>query len=233
MNTKDNVTETRGEYSLQPFNIIHNSDILAASDFEKLIPLTEELQDTFKKSQVFRTRTEMEISVLNDLKHPTHSSKYWQAVREQNVMFTETVMLSYEYRKNLIEIKQLLKEIDEEEDELEAELKQIEVEKKQFISKSHEKTAKDRIRELAEWSDIKKREAACMTDEDLMNVDHHQLKSYTQRFINQANAAGNSGSPSEKQNLKGQLEAGLKECKKRDIDVTQIMAGEQNLTIKE
>ena len=176
----------------------------------------------------------MEISVLNDLKHPTHASKYWQAVREQNVMFTETVMLSYEYRKNIIEIKQLQKKMKKEKDELEKELLQIEIEKKQFISKSHEKTAKDRIREIAEWSEIKKREGAYLDDKTKEDVDHHQLVSYTKRFIGQSAAAGDSGSPSEKQNLKGQLQAGLKECRRRGITNEALsIEGVKPLAIKD
>ena len=46
-----------------PFSIIQNSDILTKDDFDKLTPLTGELKDTFIKSQMFRTKTEMEVSV--------------------------------------------------------------------------------------------------------------------------------------------------------------------------
>ena len=54
---------------------------------------------------MFRTETEMRISVLNDLKHPTPGAKYWQAVREQNVFFEQMIFLSFDYRENDIEIK--------------------------------------------------------------------------------------------------------------------------------
>jgi len=224
--------ENRGEYGLQPFNIIQNSEILSKEDIESLTPLTEELQETFKKSQVFRTRTEMEISVLNDIKHPTHASKYWQAVREQNVMFTEMVNLSYEYKKNLVEIMKLERDIQTEEDELEVELMKIEIDKKKFLSKGQEKVAKDRIREIKEWSDIKAREASHMNTVELSGVDNHQLVSYTKRWIRQASVAGNSGSPAENQNLKGQLNAGLHACQEQGLlkevlkDAPAIIKGE-------
>jgi hypothetical protein len=207
----------KGEYDKTPFNIIANSDILVEKDFTDLEKLSDELKETFIKSQVFRTRTEMEVSVLNDLKHPTPASKYWQSVREQNVMFQELVMLSYEYRKNLIEIKQTENKIAKEEDELEKELLQIEMEKKMFISKNHEKTAKDRIREIKQWSEIKEREAEKMTEAELEDVDNHQLASYTRRWIGQKIVAGDSGSPAEKQNLDGQLMAGVQACEKRGL----------------
>ena len=208
---------TRGEYGLQPFNIIQGSEILSQEDIDSLTPLTKELQQNFKKSQMFRTRTEMEVSVLNDLKFPTPASKYWQSCREQNVMFSEMVMLSYEYRKSEIEMKKLQRDIEKEEDELEKELLQIELEKQQFMQKGRERTAKDRIREIKAWSEIKAREADKMTDKELEDVDNHQLISYTQRWIQQSMAAGNSGSPSERQNLQGQLMAGIKACERQGV----------------
>lgn len=202
----------KGELTNTPFNIIQNSDILMSEDFEKLVPLTEELKETFLKSQVFRTRTEMEVSVLNDIKFPTPTLKYWQATREQGVMFQELVMLSYEYRKNLIKIKQLEIRIVKEEDELEKELLQIEKERKMFISKNQEKTAKDRIREIKAWSEIKEREAKQMSKEDLADVDNGQLIGYTIRWINQSIQMGGNGSPAERQNLLGQLRSGILTC---------------------
>lgn len=212
----ENTPQIKGELGLAPFDIITGSEILTSNDFEKLVPLTEELQHTFEKSQVFRTKTEMVVSVLNDTKHPTPSSKYWQAVREQNVMFTEMVMLSYEYRKQAIEIKKLKRDILKEEDELERELLQIEIEKLTFMSKQQEKVAKDRIREIVEWSGIKEEWASKMSEVELADVNNHQLVSYTKRWMKQL-AAGGQGSPSEQQNLIGQLNAGIKHCKENGL----------------
>lgn len=203
----------KGTLNNNPFNIITKSDILTAEDINSLAPLTQELQEGFVKAQMFRTRTEMEVSVLNDIKHPTHASKYWQSMREQNTMFSELVMLSYEYRKNIVEIKKLERDMKKEEDDLEKELLVIEIEKQMFISKNQERTAKDRIRELKAWSNIKEREAALMTEDELSGVDDHQLISYTKRWINQTLTAGENGSPSENQNLRGQLVSGLRACK--------------------
>jgi hypothetical protein len=44
----------------------------------------------FHHVQMYRTQTEMEISVLSDVHFPTPDSKYWQTVREMNV-FVGTV----------------------------------------------------------------------------------------------------------------------------------------------
>jgi len=203
---------TKGEYNKEPFNIISQSDILTNKDFSDLEKMSGELKETFIKVQMFRTRTEMEVSVLNEIKHPTHASKYWQSVREQNVMFQELVMLSYEYRKNLIKIKMLDKRIENEKDELEKELLQIEKERKMFIARNQERTAKARIIELKEWSDIKAREAREMSKEELGDVDNHQLISYCRRWILQSIEMGGGGSPAERQNLLGQLRSGILAC---------------------
>ena len=98
-------TKKLGEYKTKSLSIIENSTILEDSDFKKIVALKDELNHTFLHSQVFRTRTEMEVSVLDDIHHPTPDAKYWQSMREQNVHYTELVSLSYEYRKNDVETK--------------------------------------------------------------------------------------------------------------------------------
>ena len=87
-----------------------------------------------------------------------------------------------------------------------------------------EKVAQDRIREIEQWSEIKEREAKQMTEEQLEDVDNHQLVSYTQRWIRQAIAMGDNGSPAERQNLLGQLESGLKVCKKNNL-LNEVKSG--------
>ena len=202
-------------FDLQSLSIIESSKILKQEDLTQLSGLKNELQDIFLNVQIFRTRTEMEASILNDLKHPTPDSKYWQAMREQNVMFQELVMLSYEYRKNQVEIKILERRLMSESDELEKELLQIEIEKKQFIGINQERTAKDRIREIREWHEIKERLKPDMTA-SLTDVNEHQLISYTARWINQLMGMSESTSISERNNLLGQLDKGLKLCRERN-----------------
>jgi len=214
---KKNKSIEKKEYENISLGIIKTSDILNAGDFKALEGLKTELKDVFLTSQVFRTRTEMEISVLNDIKFPTPASKYWQSIREQNVMFQELVMLSYEYRKNLIKIKMLQRDIKNEQDNLKKELIQINLEKKYFILRNQEKTAKDRIRELKDWSEIKQRESKMMSKEELGSVDNHQLISYTKRWIKQSITMGQNGSPAERQNLLGQLRSGILACIKNNI----------------
>lgn len=214
---KTNRLTEKGLLNETPFGIILNSEILTTDELKSLEPLKQELKETFVKSQLFRTRTEMEVSVLNDLKFPTPTLKYWQATREQNTMFQELVFLSYEYRKNIIEIQILRRKMDTEKDILEKQLLQIEIEKKRFVSKTQERTAKDRIRELKAWSEIKIREAGMMTKSDLTEVDNGQLIGYTKRWIQQSIVMGQNGSPAERQNLIGQLRSSIQLCIKKNI----------------
>ena len=51
-------------------------NVLKEHDAQLIRELREELTDTWSKRQIFRTETEMRVSVLNDVKHPTPASKY-------------------------------------------------------------------------------------------------------------------------------------------------------------
>ena len=171
---------------MNALEIIKDAAILQEIDWQGLSNIKDELRHTWETVQVFRTRTEMEVSVLNDMKRPTPDAKYWQAVREQNVMFGELVNLSYEYRKKAVEIRKLQRDIAKETDELEKELKQIEIEQNEWYARNMERTAHDRIREILEWSVIKKELLPYMKygDED---VNAHQLEAMIISFSAQAN----------------------------------------------
>jgi hypothetical protein len=201
---------------MNSLDIIEESSILDAVDLRDILDLSEELHDTVEHTQVFRTRTEMEVSVLNDINFPTADSKYWQAMREQSVMYRELVMLSYEYKKNMVEISILERDMDKEQDPLRRDLLKLDIEKRKFILMYQARDAKDRIREIREWHEIKdslKPNMKC----SLTDCNEHQLVSYTVRWIEQFRKSGNTGSLSEKMNLISQLDMGIKTCKERGI----------------
>lgn len=203
-------------------NNLKESNLLDQSDCTSLQTMIAELQETLDKTQIFRTRTEMDVSVLNDIKFPTPASKYWQSMREQNIMFKELVRLSYDYRENLIRIKLKQLEINstsvsipaapDDYNALQKELLDVDMDRLLFGKGQQEREAKARIRELHHWSEIKKREALQMSREELATVDNHQLISYTKRWIKQSIAMGGEGSPAERQNLLGQLRSGILCC---------------------
>jgi hypothetical protein len=187
--------ETESKYLT---NILDKEDV---KEFKKLIP---ELQDTWHKKQMFRTETEMRFSVLSDNKYPTRAAKYWQSVREQNTHFENLVHLSFDARKNEVEIKKLQRDIKKEKDELEIELKQIELEEKLYSKAQMELVAKHRMREVATWSKLKKE----FDDDnfDKQDVNTHQAHSYMLRLQHQKNTITPGTSQPEVFNVLGQLE---------------------------
>lgn len=202
---------------MNQLQIINKSGILTEDDFKSLYNLRYELQDTFLKSQEHRTRTELDVSILNDVDYPTPASKYWQAMREQYVHFVNLIMLSYDYKKKLIENKRTENKLRHNDDYYDRELNKISIEKNNFILKTMEREAKSRIYEILNCSDIKNREAKNMTKKELENCDNHQLASYTQRWIKQAKIMGERGTPAERKNLLGQLNSGINNCIKQGI----------------
>ena len=170
--------------------------------FKSLIP---ELKDTWKKKQVFRTETEMRFSVLSDNKYPTKAAKYWQCVREQNTHFENLMHLSFDARKNEVEIAKLQRDIKKEKDPLDKKMKQVELEEKLYGKAQMELVAKHRMREVATWYKLKKEfHDGSFDDKD---VDTHQANSYLLRLQEQKKTITPGTSQPEVFNVLGQLEA--------------------------
>jgi hypothetical protein len=179
------------------------SDILDVEDVKEFKSLIPELKDTWKKKQVFRTETEMRFSVLSDNKYPTRAAKYWQCVREQNTHFENLMHLSFEARKNDVEIEKLRIKIKEEKNKLEKQLLQIELEEKIYGKAGMELVAKHRMREVATWSKLKKEfHDGSFDDRD---VNTHQAQSYKIRLEHQKATLTPGSSQPEVFNVLGQL----------------------------
>ena len=180
------------------------SDILDIKDVKEFKSLIPELKDTWKKKQVFRTETEMRFSVLSDNKYPNRASKYWQCVREQNTHFENLMHLSFDARKNDVEIEKLKVKIKKEKDKLEKQLLQIELEEKVYSKASMELVAKHRMREVATWSKLKKEfHDGSFDDKD---VNSHQAESYKIRLEHQKATLTPGSSQPEVFNVLGQLD---------------------------
>ena len=179
-----------------------------ASEFKKMVP---ELQDTWVKKQMFRTETEMRFSVLSDNKYGNNAAKYWQSVREQNTHFENLMHLSFEYRKNDVEIEKLQHKIKTHKDKFERKMAQIELEEKLYGRASMELTAKARMREISTWSKLKKEfHDGTFDDKD---VNTHQAESYMHRLEQQKLTLTPGSSQPEVFNVLGQLET-LKRVRK-------------------
>lgn len=181
--------------------------VLKEEDAQTIVALKEELTDNWTKKQIFRTETEMRISVLNDGKHPTAASKYWQSVREQSAHFDAMMGLSFDLRRNEIKRmkleRKLQKSIDEGKDLKELELR-VDLDQNLYQRANMEQVAKDRVREIATWSKLK----AELDDGtfDTQNVNTHQASSYRLALENRVKALGPNSGPAEVINAAGPLQ---------------------------
>jgi hypothetical protein len=180
------------------------NNLLDAEDVSKFRELTSELRDTWTKKQVFRTETEMRMSVLQDAKYPTKASKYWQCVREQNVFLENLMSLSFDARRNEVKLKKLKQKLEKEEDPIKQELLQIDIDEKTYSVANMQLVARDRMREIKLWSALKKE-----FDDgsfDTKDVNRHQLDSYAIIMKNKAETLTAGSSQPEVFNVLGQLQ---------------------------
>ena len=180
------------------------NNLLDPNDVKEFKEMTNELRDTWTKKQVFRTETEMRMSVLQDAKYPTKASKYWQCVREQNVFLENLMSLSFDARRNEVKLKRLQEKLKTEEDPLKRELLQIDIDEKTYSVANMQLVARDRMREIKLWSTLKKE-----FDDgsfDTQDVNRHQLDSYHLIMKNKAETLTAGSSQPEVFNVLGQLQ---------------------------
>ena len=180
------------------------NNLLDPNDVKEFKEMTSELRDTWTKKQVFRTETEMRMSVLQDAKYPTKASKYWQCVREQNVFLENLMSLSFDARRNEVKLKKLKQKLETEEDPLKRELLQIDIDEKTYSVANMQLVARDRMREIKLWSALKKEfNDGSFDDKD---VNRHQLDSYALIMKNKAETLTSGSSQPEVFNVLGQLQ---------------------------
>ena len=201
----ETLKEKRNIQTLADTETKYLNSILDSEDVNKFKDLVPELQDTWSKKQMFSTETELRFAVLNDAKYPTKDAKYWQSVREQNTHFENLMHLSFEYRKNDIEIEKLKTKIEKEDDPLEIKSLTVDLEEKQYGKATMELVAKHRMREVTTWSKLKKE----FDDNtfDKKDVNTHQAKSYLLGLENRVKTLTPGSSQPEVFNAIGQLES--------------------------
>ena len=198
------MTEKRNIHALIEKEAPSLNNLLDPNDVKEFKELTGELRDTWTKKQVFRTETEMRMSVLQDAKYPTKASKYWQCVREQNVFLENLMSLSFDARRNEVKLKKLQEKLLKEEDPLKKELLQIDIDEKTYGVANMQLVARDRMREIKLWSVLKKEfNDGSFDDKD---VNSHQLDSYHLIMKNKAETLTSGSSQPEVFNVLGQLQ---------------------------
>jgi hypothetical protein len=197
------MTEKRNIHALIEKEAPSLNNLLDPEDVKEFKAMTAELRDTWTKKQVFRTETEMRMSVLQDMKYPTKAAKYWQCVREQNVFLENLMSLSFDCRRSEAKVKWLEKKIETEEDEYKLEKYKIDLDEARYGLANMQLVARDRMREIKLWSTLKKE-----FDDgsfDTQDVNRHQLESYHQIMKNKAETLTSGSSQPEVFNVLGQL----------------------------
>jgi hypothetical protein len=206
------MTEKRNIHALIEKEAPSLNNLLDPEDVKEFKAMTAELRDTWTKKQVFRTETEMRMSVLQDMKYPTKAAKYWQCVREQNVFLENLMSLSFDCRRNEAKIKWLENKIYKEEnegkndvDEYKLEKWKIDLDEARYGLANMQLVARDRMREIKLWSSLKKE-----FDDgtfDTQDVNRHQLDSYHMIMKNKAETLTSGSSQPEVFNVLGQLKS--------------------------
>lgn len=178
---------------------------LPADDVVALQAIAPQLSDAWAKRQVFRTETEARVSVLNDGKHPTPASKYWQSVREQTVFLDNLTSLSFEMRRLDLSIKRITAKLaaattdDEREDE------QINLDEALWKKAQAEQVAHDRVREILQWEMLKAEQVAADPTFDTTDPNTHQAISLYMTLQNRRQCLTEHADPAERMNVLGPL----------------------------
>ena len=180
---------------------------MLSSDLEtKLAGLADELQETYAKRQIWRTQTEMMFSVLDDSKHPTPASKYWQCVREQSVFYEQLVQLTLDYRRNNIAILEIEEKLQGDDlNKFERMNLEVEYDSAIWARDGLQIAAKDRMRELDLWSQIKTALVEGNPEFDTEDVNTHQAESYLKRMENRKDTLTSGSQGAEVINVLGPL----------------------------
>lgn len=181
--------------------------VLKPEDAQEVLRLREELADNWNKKQIFRTETEMRVSVLNDAKHPTPASKYWQSVREMSAHFDAMMGLSFDMRRadiDRIDLERKLKKAERENDDIQVMRLQVDLDENLYRKANMEQVAHDRIREIRTWSRIKSE----LDDGsfDTKEVNTHQAESLELRLENRVRSLSPGSDSAEVINAVGPLE---------------------------
>jgi len=174
------------KWSDDSLRTLGDAKIFTQEDLGKLAACAPAITHAFDHMQVFRTPTEMRVSVLNDVHFPTADSKYWQTVREMEVMFENLVNLVFTYEEKKIDLEQIHFEIDDIKqdagDIFFRKKKELEIKKINWHMTNIKREAHNRIREIAEWKQIQD-ELSPYIQCGMENVNDHQLLSLAEQFL--------------------------------------------------
>jgi hypothetical protein len=211
---------------------------LTEADMQVLNNATSNISKSFKDAQIFRTSVEFEVSVLNDVVHPTPDSKYWQCHMELKVHSNELILMNYDIQLKQLDLEEL--ELTNTSSMNDIDKRRHEIEKNKIRHELHIMTIeiKDRIREVKQINEqmIELKDKCVFSTED---KEQHQLFSLLFRYAREYKFAKNAmgTTAGEKRNMIGHLvttydrvmsNPNNKELLKRVIppDVAEILTNE-------
>jgi len=237
------------KYNKDLITELETTELISEEDHKILEGNMGMVKRSMLHSQLFRTETEMEVSVLQNIKHPTADSKYWQSMRELNVMSSELFSLNFEYKIKQSEYSELKQDIETSwvPEEMKAlpdykknsylARKKVELDQLNYNLLTMERTAKDRMREINMWS-TKMRELEPLLACSPTDVNEHQVVSYPMRFAGEKLAQLQNNAqmgPGEARNAEGLLMTSLqyaeKKGKLRNV-LTQLPQATQQMLIQ-
>lgn len=202
--------------------------LLSKKDAERLFNIGASIDHAMYARQVFRTETEMRISVLDAVHFPTPGSRYWQAIREQCGMVGELSRLFFDERRLQIRRRRAVQAQADAEargDAIGFDEAQIDIDECDLQQRTMALEAKDRVREIMLWEELKQEQIAADPTFDRDDVNSHQLVSYTKQFILRAEMSDASKmSGGELDNLMGQLRSGVALAVKKGV-IKQVLDG--------
>ena len=183
--------------------VLFTPGFLKSSSTSSILEILPQLTDAWNKRQVFRTETEMRISVLNEGYFPTKASKYWQAVREQTMMLEQVTLRGFEYRRNEVRLKRAQLALEVAATPLDKEEIYIEIDQCLFTQAQLRQDGEDRIREIKLWEQIKQE----LDDGsfDTSDVNAHQLVSMKKQLEARKEALTPQATPEDVINILGPL----------------------------
>jgi hypothetical protein len=187
-------------------------DMLTENEIKYLQSELPELEAIWNKQQLYRTETEMRVSVLSDVRFPDMPSKYWQCVREAASMYETLIGDLFSYRRLKLKMEKLLHKLsvcatsEDLEDAWKAEKLRIALDEARFTQSRIIREARDRVRELRLWQQLM---AECVARHgkpfDTNDPDASQLESLIKRFELQWEHKGDKATPGELENMAGHL----------------------------
>lgn len=160
--------------------------VLSNVDTSYVLSISGELQRCHENQIKWRTRFIMENGILNDLKFPLPSNKFFQCVREQLVFYEELLKCGINYtradiERQILELK-IKKLGNTRMDKLQKKLLEVDIIEKSMWIINIKRDAKERVREIKSWQILKDKIIKENPKLDINNQENSERESWLARW---------------------------------------------------